>query len=159
GTSAIRSGWSRSGRRRGLGFRWFLAVLVGVSVVGSSVLGMAQQFEHESSAGGDGAPEQTVACRAGVPVLNLGAPAGDPVALIDLGAIAHTGGERALAELISTSHAAPVGTQLARSSVDPQLYTLLTRLDLDQADDEDLVEAAAAAERLEAAAHAIKLRA
>ncbi|HLS62454.1 MAG TPA: DUF222 domain-containing protein, partial [Ruania sp.] len=120
---------------------------------------MAQQFEHEGSAGGETAPEQTVACRADVPVLNLCAPAGDPVALIDLGALAHTAGERALAELISTSHAAPVGTQLARSSVDPQLYTLLTQLDLDSADDEDLVEAAAAAERLEAAAHAIKLRA
>ncbi|WP_022918651.1 HNH endonuclease signature motif containing protein [Ruania albidiflava] len=120
---------------------------------------MAQESEHQGSPGGETAPEQTVVCPPDLPVLNVCAPVADPVALIDLGAIAHTAGERALAELISTSHAAPVGTQLARSSVDPQLYTLLTQLDLDEADDEDLVEAAAAAERLEAAAHAIKLRA
>src|SRR5699024_7121878 len=130
-----------------------------MSVVGSSVLGMAQRFEHEGSRGGETAPEETLVCPADVPVINMCAPVADPVALIDLGAIADTAGERALAELISTSRAAPVGTQLARSSVDPQLYTLLTQLDLDEADDEDLVEAAAAAERLEGAAHAIKLRA
>src|SRR5699024_3403965 len=128
-----------------------------MSVVGSSVPAMAQRFEHEGSPGGQAAPVETLVCPADVPVINLCAPVGDPVALIDLGALAHTAGERALAELISTSHAAPVGTQLASASVDPQLYTLLTQLDLDSADDEDLVEAAAAAERLESAAHAIKL--
>src|SRR5699024_1643640 len=98
-----------------------------MSVVGSSVPGMAQRFEHEGSPGGETTPEETLVCPADVPVINLCAPVADPVALIDLGAIAHTGGERALAELISTSHAAPVGTQLASASVDPQLYTLLTR--------------------------------
>src|SRR5690625_6609811 len=77
-----------------------------MSVVGSSVLGMAQRFEHEGSPGGPATPEETLVCPADVPVLNLCAPAGDPVALIDLGALAHTAGERALAELISTSHAA-----------------------------------------------------
>lgn len=92
------------------------------------------------------------------PLLNLSAPVSDPVPLIDLGSLATTAGERALAELIAGQCAMPVDQQLARASLDPQLYALLTRMDLDQADDETLVEAAAAAERLEAAAHAIKLR-
>src|SRR5690625_644893 len=104
-----------------------------MSVVGSSVLGMAQRFEHEGSPGGPATPEETLVCPADVPVINLCAPVGDPVALIDLGALAHTAGERALAELISTSHAAPVGTQLARSSVVSPLYNLLTQLGVDSA--------------------------
>src|SRR5699024_1746114 len=112
------------------GVGWvFVGVLrffAGVSVVGSGVSGMAQQFEHDGSPRVQPLPGQAVECRAAVPVLNPCPPAGDPVVVIDLAALAHTAGERVLAELISTSHAAPVGTQLASASVDPQLYTLLT---------------------------------
>ncbi len=93
-----------------------------------------------------------------VRVLNLTAPPAG-VSLIDLGALVSTAGERALAELIAGSCAMPVDQQLARASVDPQLYTLLTRMDFDTAEDDALVEAAAAAERLESAAHALKLQA
>lgn len=84
---------------------------------------------------------------------------GSGVSLIDLGGLAHTAGERALAELIEATHAMPVSDRIATHSVDSQLLALLTRMDLDAAEAGDLVEAAAAAERVEAAAHAIKLRA
>ena len=84
---------------------------------------------------------------------------GSSVSLIDLGGLAQTAGERVLAELIEGAYAVPVSDRLATHSVDSHLFALLSRMDLDAADDSDLVEAAAAAERLEAAAHAIKLRA
>ena len=81
------------------------------------------------------------------------------VPLIDLGALAATAGERALASLVSDAYATPVDERLAARSVDSHLFTLLARLDLDAVDDSTLVEAAAGADRVEAAAHAIKLRA
>ena len=119
---------------------------------------MAQKFESSGSLGGSAASGLAPARAAAVPVVEVGS-ALTPVPLIDLGALAATAGERALASLISDAYAMPVDERLAARSVDSQLFTLLSRLDLDAADDATLAEAAAGAERVEAAAHAIKLRA
>lgn len=129
-----------------------------MSVVGDSVLGMAQRFDDDAPRAEDDSPGEVIEVGADVPVLNLATPPAG-ISVIDLGALATTAWERALAELIGQELLQPVGGRLARRSVDPQLYTLLTRMDFETADDDALVEAAAAAERLESAAHALKLQA
>ena len=129
-----------------------------MSVVAYSVVAMAQKFESGGSRGGSSASGLAARCSAAVPVVEVGSALA-PVPLIDLGALAATAGERALATLISDNYAMPVDERLAARHVDSQLFTLLSRLDMDAADDSTLVEAAAAADRVEAAAHAIKLRA
>ena len=138
-----------------------LAVFVAIaalSVVRSSLVVMAQQFEDRGPRGRFSASGVAGMRATASPVIDMASPQA-PVPLIDLGGLAQTAGERALAELIEGAYTMPVDERLARPGVDPQLFTVLTRLDLDTADDAALVEAAAAAERVEAAAHAIKLRA
>ncbi len=61
--------------------------------------------------------------------------------------------------LIRHTQGLDLDERLAQHSTDQHLFGLLTRMDLDQIDDPAVVEAAAAADRLEAAAHALKLRA
>ena len=120
---------------------------------------MAQEFEYNGSRGGKSASGSSVAYSAGaVPVVDVSSVM-SPVPVVDLGALARTAGERALATMIGAANAVPVDDRLAARSVDPQLFLLLSRLDTETADESTLVEAAAAAERVEAAAHAIKLRA
>ena len=129
-----------------------------MSVVGATVVIMAQTFDDDRPREGNGSPRGTkLRCPAGLVVDVSSHQASVP--LIDLGGLAETAGERALAELIEGAYAMPIDDRLARHGVDPQLFTVLTRMDLDTAEAGDLVEAAAAAERVEAAAHAIKLRA
>ena len=67
--------------------------------------------------------------------------------------------ERTLVGLIRHTQGLDLDERLAQHTTDENLFSLLTRMDLDQIDDPALVEAAAAADRLEAAAHALKLRA
>lgn len=67
--------------------------------------------------------------------------------------------ERALVGLIRHAQGLDLDERLAQHTTDERLFGLLTRMDLDQIDDPALVEAAAAADRLEAAAHALKLQA
>nr|WP_168211706.1 DUF222 domain-containing protein [Ruania zhangjianzhongii] len=119
---------------------------------------MAQRFEGSRPREDHGSPAVTELRSPAGPVVDVCTPL-VAVPLIDLGGLAETAAERALAELIEGTYAMPIDDRLARHGVDPQLFTVLTRLDLDAADDAALVEAAAAADRLEAAAHAIKLRA
>ena len=67
--------------------------------------------------------------------------------------------ERALVGLVRHAQGLDLDERLAQHSTDEHLFALLRRADLDRVDDPALVEAAAAADRLEAAAHALKLQA
>ena len=67
--------------------------------------------------------------------------------------------ERALVGMIRHTQGLDLDERLAQHTTDERLFGLLRGMDLDQIDDPALVEAAAAADRLEAAAHALKLQA
>lgn len=119
---------------------------------------MAQEFESSGSRRRTSASEVAELRAPARSVVEVGSPVA-AVSLIDLGGLAATAAERALAALIGSGYAMPVDQRLAARSVDSQLFALLSRLDTEAADETTLVEATAAAERVEAAAHAIKLRA
>lgn len=79
--------------------------------------------------------------------------------LVDHSRSSESHAERALVGLIRHTQGLDLGERLAQHTTNEHLFGLLTRMDLDQIDDPALVEAAAAADRLEAAAHALKLQA
>ena len=157
-----------------------------MSVVGHSVVVMAQKFDHQHRRDDSvpmvielypdvgrcgpptvfgGTPPSRVARRAGCPepVLPTNLPRGSgPAAMgtvVDHGRSSESHAERRLVGLIRHTQGLDLDERLAQHTTDEHLFRLLTRMDLDQIDDPALVEAAAAAERLEAAAHALKLRA
>ena len=157
-----------------------------MSVVGPSVVVMAEQFDHQHR-GGDSVPTVIElypdAGRCGLPALFSGvspsrvprrADGAEPVlptslargsgraavgTLVDHSRSSESHTERALVGLIRHTQGLDLDERLAQHTTDEHLFSLLTRIDLDQIDDPALVEAAAAADRLEAAAHALKLRA
>lgn len=157
-----------------------------MSVVGHSVVVMAQEFDHQHRRDHSvpmvielypevgrcgpravfcGTPSARAPHRAGCPEpalptdLTRGSGRAAMGTVVDHSRSSESHAERTLVGLIRHTQGLDLDERLVQHTTDEHLFGLLTRMDLDQIDDPALVEAAAAADRLESAAHALKLRA
>ena len=129
---------------------------------------MAQELDHSGHQGGADAPVviELYRCTDPGPWQVAGALTGDPVVDLDAGRgpAQEDPGETALSALEEAMAAdvrlyLSLAERLARHPADAHLFALLDQIDTEKVDEAALVELAAAAERVESAAHAAKLRA
>ncbi|WP_022919597.1 HNH endonuclease signature motif containing protein [Ruania albidiflava] len=128
---------------------------------------MAQELDHSGHQGGADAPVviELYRCTDPGPWQVAEALTGDLVVEPDAGRGPAQGASGAAVSALEQAMAADVrlylslAERLARHPADAHLFTLLDQIDTEKVDEAALVELAAAAERVESAAHAAKLRA